>query len=298
MTKIYVAGGLDGNRIAESCGVDLAPKIEDAEILVTRSKTKVNKELVDKMPYLKYVITATHGIDNLDTEYLTRKGIEFHPVPAQSYDVAQGVIGYILAHATNLVEGDRSMKRGEWKKKEFFGHRINEKTLGIIGCGKIGRNIKKMASALGMDVVTFDACVETEESVSFEELLRKSDYVTVNVPRTKDTINLIGKEEIEIMKEGAYIINTARGGIVDEKALLEAIDSEKLSGAALDVFKNNSENNLPFGDNSSGRLIAHEKVIATPHSIGQSQEAVDDKHEGVIRIIKNYISNNNKIESE
>ncbi len=291
---IYVADGLDGKRIADSCGIGLASRIEDAEILVTRSKTKVNKGLVDKMQYLKCVVTATHGTDHLDIPCLTERGVEFHTVPAQSYDVAQGVIAYIFAHATNLTRADRYMKRGEWRKEELVGCRVKDKTLGIIGCGRIGRNIEKMASALDMNVVTFDSYIETERSVSLEELLRKSDYVTVNLPLTEETNHMIGKDEIESMKDGAYIINTARGGIVDEEALLEALDSGKLSGAALDVY----EHNPPFENNATGRLIAHEKVIATPHSIGQNEEAVNDKHEGVIRIIGNYISNTNKIKSE
>jgi phosphoglycerate dehydrogenase-like enzyme len=201
--------------------------------------------------------------------------------------VAQGVITYILAHSTKLVEAGISMKKGEWKKKELFGSRIKEKTLGIIGCGRIGREVERMASALDMDVVTFDSCVKTDKSVPLDELLRSSDYVTVNVPLNEETRHMIGREEIRKMKQGSYIINTARGGIIDEEALLEGLNSGKLSGAALDVF----EHNPPFEDNTSGRLIAHEKVMATPHSIGQTHEAVDEKHEGVIRIIKEYMDN-------
>jgi D-3-phosphoglycerate dehydrogenase len=264
-------------------------QLDDVTILVVRSKTKVDRELVDRMWNLRCVISATHGVDHLCRDYLEEKGIQCYTVPIQSYDVAQGVMAYILAYSTNLVEGDRSMKRGEWKKKELKGCRIKGKTLGIIGYGKIGKEVARIASALGMNIVAYDLCVEDNEFyVTLDTLLEVSDFITIHAPLTEETKGMIGKKEISRMKDGAYLINTARGGIVDEKALLEALCLGKLSGVALDVY----EHHPVFENEVSDKLIRNEKVIATPHSIGQSIEAVEEKGEGVIKIIKDYIRRN------
>jgi D-3-phosphoglycerate dehydrogenase len=274
-------------KVFQASDIDYSLPLDKVTILVVRSKTKVNKELVDVMKSLEYVITATHGTDHIDLDCLDEKGIKFHNVPAQSYDVAQGVIAYILAHCTNLVEGDRSMKRGEWKKTSLVGCRVTGKVLGIIGCGKIGREVARLGSALGMNVIVSDPCIqdETVTLVSLDQLLRTSDFITVNCPLTNGTCGLIGKAEIAKMKDGAFLVNTARGGIINEEALLEAVRSGKV-GAALDVFVSKT----PFEDEVANSLIKSELVIATPHSIGQSHEAIDEKGEGVIKAIKEHVN--------
>ena len=273
--------------VFQSSDIDYSLPLDKVTILVVRSKTKVNKELVDIMTRLELVITATHGIDHIDLNYLNQKRIKFHNVPAQSYDVAQGVIAYILAHCTNLVEGDRSMKRGEWKKTELVGCRVTGKVLGIVGCGKIGREVARLGSALGMKVIVSDPCIQDENVtlVSLDELLRTSDFITVNCPLTDGTCGLIGREEIAKMKDGTFLVNTARGGIINEEALLEAVKSGKV-GAALDVFSTKK----PFEDVTVNSLILNERIIATPHSIGQSHEAIDEKGEGVIKAIKEHVN--------
>jgi len=272
----------------QSSDIDYSLPLDEVTILVVRSKTKVNKELVDVMKSLECVITATHGIDHIDLDCLNEHGIKFHNVPAQSYDVAQGVIAYILAHATNLVEGDRSMKQGQWKKTALVGCRVTDKILGIVGCGKIGREVARLGSALGMKVVVSDPCIQDAPGVtmvSLDELLRTSDFLSVNCPLTGSTKDLIGKEEIAKMKQGAFLVNTARGGIINEEALLEAVQSGKV-GAALDVFSTKT----PFEDETVSVLIQHDRIIATPHSIGQSHEAIDEKGEGVIKAIEEHIA--------
>jgi len=273
--------------VFQSSDIDYSLPLDKVTILVVRSKTKVNKELVDIMKSLECVITATHGIDHIDLECLNKHGITFHNVPAQSYDVAQGVIAYILAHCTNLVEGDRSMKRGEWKKTSLIGCRVAGKTLGIIGCGKIGREVARLGSALDMNVVVSDPCLQDDNItvVSLDDLLRTSDFITVNCPLTGGTRDLIGKEEIAKMKEGAFIVNTARGGIINEDALLDAVRSGKV-GAALDVLVSKT----PFEDELANSLIQCERVISTPHSIGQTHEAIEEKGEGVIKAIKDHVN--------
>lgn len=262
-------------------------QLDDVNILVVRSKTKVDIELLDRMPNLMCVITATHGTDHISINHLNERKVEFHNVSVQSYDVAQGVMAYILAHSTNLVEGNRSIKRGEWRKKELKGFRIKDKTLGIIGYGRIGRETAKIASAIGMKVVVYDPYIKemSEKTVTFDKLLNTSDFITIHIPLNEETRGLIGKKEIEKMKDGAYLINTARGGIIDQNALFNALRDRKLGGAALDVY----EHQPPFNDNTSHKLTMNENVIATPHSIGQTTEAVEEKGAGVLKIIKDYI---------
>jgi D-3-phosphoglycerate dehydrogenase len=271
-------------KVFQSSDIDYSLPLDKVTILVVRSKTKVNKELVDVMKSLECVITATHGTDHIDLDCLNEHGIKFHNVPAQSYDVAQGVIAYILAHCTNLVEGDRSMKRGEWKKTSLIGCRVTGKTLGIVGCGKIGREVARLGSALRMNVVVSDPCIQDVAGVtlvSLDTLLRKSDFITVNCPLTGGTRDLIGKEE----KDGIFLVNTARGGIINENALLDAVRSGKV-GAALDVLVSKT----PFEDEVANSLIQNERVITTPHSIGQTFEAIEEKGEGVIKAIEDHVN--------
>lgn len=277
--------------IVKATNINDVVQLWDIDILVVRSKTKVDIELVDRMKNLKCVISATHGTDHVHVNYLKEKEIEFYNVPAQSYDVSQGVMAYILAYSTNLLEGDRSMKCKEWRKKELKGFRIKGKTLGIIGCGKIGREVVKMSSALEMNVVIYDPYVKNinENAVTLDELLETSDIITIHIPLNKETKDMIGKKEISKMKDGAYLINTARGGIVDERALLEALNEGKLSGVALDVYGYQP----PFNNEVSWKLIKDRKVIATPHSIGQTTEAVEEKGEGVVKAIEEYAKKHN-----
>ena len=272
--------------VLQASDIDYSLPLDKVTILVVRSKTKVNKQLVDIMKSLECVITATHGIDHIDLNYLDEKGIKFHNVPAQSYDVAQGVIAYILAYSTNLIEGDRSMKRGEWKKKSLIGSRITGKTLGIIGCGKIGKEVARLGLALGMKIIVSDPCIQnkTITVVSLQELLKNSDFITINCPLNSDTRHLIGKQEISKMKDGTLLVNTARGGIIDEEALLEAVTDGKIV-AALDVFSTKT----PFQNKVTNKLIMNERVMTTPHSIGQTLDAILEKGEGVIKAIKEYI---------
>lgn len=300
--KILVVGEFEGTFFHELAkhGEVVTTKIDtddtplaEVTILVVRSKTKVNPTLVDRMPKLQCVITATHGTDHVNIDYLRERGIEFHNVPVQSYDVAQGVMAYIFAHSTNLLGGDRSTKRGEWKKKSLIGSRIKDKTLGIIGYGRIGREVARMASALEMKIMVYDPHVETidYQAGTLDELLETADFITIHTPLTEMTRGLIGPREIAQMKESAYLINTARGGIIDEQALLAALRNGQIGGAALDVYEHQS----PFHDETSWELIQASTVIATPHSIGQTREAIEEKGRGVINIIKEHVEHQERV---
>ena len=259
----------------------------DIDILIVRSRTKVDRNLIDRMKSLKMVITATHGADHINAEYLLEKGIEFYNAPVQSYDVAQGVIAYILAFATNLVKSDRQMKRGFWGKKGLKGTRIKEKTLGIIGFGNIGREVADLATKIGMKVIAYDPYVKNDNPilVNLKDLLHNSDFITIHVPLTEETKDMLGKDEFASMKKGAFLICTARGGIIDEEVLLQALDEEVLGGAAFDVF----EHQPPFNDDISNRIVRHNNIISTPHSIAQTFEALKDKERRVIEIVKDYV---------
>ena len=277
-------------KVLQSSDIDYNLPVEEVTVLVVRSKTKVNKDTVDVMKKLECVVTATHGLDHIDQPYLAEHGISFYNVPAQSYDVAQGVIAYILAHATNLVEGDRSMKRGQWKKTSLIGCRVTGKTLGVVGCGKIGREVARLGCALGMNVVVFDPCIADDGTVTLvcmEDLVKSADFISVNCPLTNGTRNLIGAKELAMMKDGVFLVNTARGGIINEEALLDALNAGKV-GAALDVLVSKT----PFEDETASKLIQNERVIVTPHSIGQTYEAVQEKGEGVLKAIEDHISKN------
>lgn len=279
--------------LGKECEVLDEKRIGEAEILVVRSNTRVDREFISRLPNLRLVVTATHGEDHIDKQALAERGIEWHTAPVQSYDVAQSVMAYIFAFATNLVRADRSMKRGEWRKREFLGFRIEGKTLGIIGYGRIGREVARQALANSLKVIVYEkdarARLDNKLPVRFaetlEELLSNSDIITIHVPLTEETKGMIGERELAVVKDGAYLINTARGGIVDEEALLKALETDKLAGAALDVFYHQP----PLLNNSSGKLARHEKVIASPHSIAQTTEALRQKGESVLQIIKKYI---------
>jgi len=279
--------------LGKECEVLDEKRIGEAEILVVRSNTRVDREFISRLPNLRLVVTATHGEDHIDKQALAERGIEWHTAPVQSYDVAQSVMAYVFAFATNMVTADRSMKKGEWRKKELVGFRVEGKTLGIVGYGRIGREVARQALANGLKVVVYDKDPEARLgnrlpvrfAETLEELLSSSDIITIHVPLTDETRGLIGERELATVKKGAFLINTARGGIVDEEALLKALDTGRLAGAAVDVFHHQP----PLVNNSSEKLARHEKVIASPHSIAQTRETLRQKGETVLGIIKKYV---------
>lgn len=268
-------------------------RMKEVEILIVRSNTKVNGEFVSKLPNLRLVVSATHGEDHIDKRVLEERKIPYRTAPVQNYDVAQGVMAYIFAFATRMVDADRSMKKGEWRKKELIGFRVEGKTLGIVGYGRIGREVARQALANGMKVIVYEkdpkARRENALPIVFaerlEDLLSKSDIITIHVPLTEETRGMIGERELAMIKKGAYLINTARGGIVDEEALLKALENDRLAGVAVDVFQHQP----PLVNNSSEKLVRHEKVIASPHSIAQTREALKQKGESVLKIIREYV---------
>ena len=237
--------------------------------MVVRSRTKVRKDLIDVCPNLKVILRGGAGLDTIDHEYAKEKGIAVMNTPlANSKSVAELAIGYMLMMARSLYAASATMKAEKWEKKAFNGDEIGGKTLGLIGIGNIGKEVTKRALAMEMTVIAYDPYVKEMAGVklvSLDELLAQSDYISLHLPKTKESSNMIGKEQFAKMKNGVRIVNCARGGIVNEEALYEALTSGKVAGAALDVF-----NEEPPTD---WKLAKLDNVIASPHIGAATKEA-------------------------
>ena len=237
--------------------------------MVVRSRTKVRQPLIDICPNLKVIVRGGVGLDTIDAEYARSKGITVMNTPkASSASVAELTIGYMFALARSIHQATATMKAEKWEKKTFEGDEIGGKTLGIIGFGNIGKEVAKRAAALGMTVLAYDPYVkETAEGkrVSLDELLARADYISLHLPKTNKSQNMIDKAQFEKMKTGVRIINCARGGIVNEAALYEAIISGKVAGAALDVYD--------VEPPTDWKLAKLDNVICSPHIGAQTKEA-------------------------
>jgi len=248
---------------------ELAEAIGDFDAIVVRSRTKVTQHVLEAGKRLKAVARAGVGLDNIDMNAAKRLGIIVVNSPeAPSNAVAELVLGLMLSLARRIPEADISMKKGKWIKKQFMGMELKGKTLGIIGFGRIGLQLAKKAGALEMRVLTARRARVEEAgavAVDLEELLGSSDFVTVHVPLLPQTKHMIGAKEISAMKDGAYLINAARGGVVDEEALRKALVSGKLAGAALDVYEEEPPRDIS--------LTGLQNVVSLPHIGAATVEA-------------------------
>ncbi len=246
------------------------PKVLPAyDGMVVRSRTKVRQPLIDVCPNLKVIVRGGVGLDTIDAEYARSKGITVMNTPmASSASVAELTIAYMFALARSVFQASLSMKSEKWEKKLFEGDEIGGKTLGLIGIGNIGKEVAKRAKALGMTVIAYDPNVKSVEDVrmvTLDELLTNSDYISLHLPKTKDSANMIGKAQIAKMKTGVRIINCARGGIIDEAALYEGLTNGKIAGAALDVYADEPPSNW--------NLAKLPNVIGSPHIGAATKEA-------------------------
>ncbi|MCX7609202.1 MAG: D-2-hydroxyacid dehydrogenase [Anaerolineales bacterium] len=228
---------------------------------VVRSRTKIRQPLIDACPNLKVIVRGGVGLDNIDVEYARSKGIVVLNTPkAASASVAELTIAFMFMLARDLYKATKTMKEEKWEKKAFVGDEIGGKTLGLIGIGNIGKEVAKRALALGMNVIAYDpyvSQVEGVELVSLDELLARSDYISLHLPKTKESANMLGREQFAKMKDGVRIINCARGGIIDEEALYQALTNGKVAGAALDVFAEEPP--------TDWKLVKLDNVICSPH---------------------------------
>ncbi|MCB2291805.1 D-2-hydroxyacid dehydrogenase [Clostridium sp. CS001] len=252
----------------------LGEELKAFDVVVVRSATKITRAIIDKADEegrLKLVIRGGVGVDNIDVAYAMEKGIKVSNTPnASSASVAELAIAHMFALSRFINISNVSMRQGKWDKKKYEGVEIGGKTLGLIGFGRISRELAKKASALGMTVIYTDiigkaADCEENEFCDLNNVLRRADYVSLHIPFFKEQGATIGKDQIAMMKDGAYLINCARGGVVDETALLEALDSGKLAGAGIDVFVEEPTKNEA--------LVNHPKVSVTPHIGAATKEA-------------------------
>lgn len=283
--KILITDGLGDNgqsilrassHVDDKSGVsaaDLLKIIVNYDALIVRGRTKVNAEVFEAGKNLKVVGRAGVGVDNIDLEAAKKQGVTVVNAPVSTtLAVAELTFALLLASAREIPRADSSIKKGEWLKKEFEGVELNGKTLGIIGFGRIGMEVGKRAAAFGMNVIAYDPFVSEDdikarggEPVTIQELYEWSDFISLHLPLNVQTRDLIGKMALSEMKDGVRIISAARGGIIDESALLAALNSGKVATAALDVFASE-----PPGETE---LVKHPKVITTPHIGAQTVEA-------------------------
>ena len=275
---------------------ELCEEIKGYDALVIRSGTTVTKKVIESADNLKVIGRAGVGVDNVDVPEATKRGIVVMNTPGgNTISTAEQTWALILALARNTAQAVQSLKSGAWERKKFKGVELNGKIIGIIGMGRIGKEVAKRARAFNMTVIASDPFLSSEmakkmevELGSVEDVIKKSDFITVHTPLTDETRGLIDKKAISMMKKGVRIINCARGGIVDEQALIEGIDSGIVAGAAIDVYPKEPPENK--------ELIAHPKIVTTPHlgaSTSEAQEnvAVDIAYQ-VVDALKNGVIKN------
>jgi D-3-phosphoglycerate dehydrogenase len=283
--KILITDGLDGrgqsilrNAAEIACheklsAEDLLQVIAEYDALIVRGQTRVTPAVFEAGSRLKVVGRAGVGVDNIDLEAAKKHHVTVVNAPTSTtVAVAELAFGLLLALARTVPRADATMKQGQWVKKEFEGIELNGKTLGIVGFGRIGMEVARRAAAFGMNVIIYDPNVAEHElvhgnaePVSLQELFAWSDFISLHLPLNVQTRDLLGPLAFSQMKDGVRIVSTARGGIIDEAALLAALNSGKVAGAGLDVFEKE-----PPG---LTELVAHPRVIATPHIGAQTAEA-------------------------
>ena len=255
---------------SESKDQDLALEITDAEIVVIRSSTQLTKQIIEKGEKLKIIARCGVGVDNIDVEYAKSKNIKVTNSPsANLISVVELTVALIINAARKINLSDSHLKDGKWDRKEFVGMELYGKQLGIVGYGKAGRLVSEIMQSFGMSITFYDPYVKDwdgpEKSLELDELLSTSDVISIHVIKNKETENLISKEKLDLLKESAILINTSRGGVLDEDYLIELIRLKKLFGAGLDVYSQEPPKNI---DN-----FADINLITTPHIGASTDEA-------------------------
>jgi D-3-phosphoglycerate dehydrogenase len=269
---------------------DLIKELQDTDALIIRSSTKVTKDVFAAVNKLKIIGRAGIGVDNIDCTTATERGVIVVNTPSgNATTTAEHAIAMLMALSRHIPQADKSMHLGKWEKSKFTGIEVTGKILGVFGYGNIGKIVADRAQGLKMRVIVFDPFLTTEvaakngvELVTKEKLFERADYITAHVPLNDSTRNLINKKTIETMKTGVRIINCARGGIVNEADLIDGLNSDKIAGAAIDVF----EEEPPPKDNP---LLKHERVICTPHLGASTAEAQVNVAVQVAEQIRDYL---------
>lgn len=301
MAKILVTDGMDKNAalelknlghevIEEHYEIDeLNQKIKEVDAIIIRSATKLRKETIDSAKetgQLKLMVRAGVGMDNIDVDYAKERGIAVRNTPsASSAAVAELAIGHMFALARNIYCANVTMRKGEWNKKAYKGVELSGKTLGLIGFGRIAQSTAEKARALGMKVIYYTRSGKKDgfdqyEYKEKEELLKEADFISLHIPFVKNNGITLGEKDFEVMKDGVYLVNCARGGVVDEETLLKSLDSGKVAAAAIDVFEKEPTHNM--------NLVNHQCVSVTPHIGASTKEAQGRIGEEIVTIVKEY----------
>jgi len=253
---------------------DLEKRVQEYDVLIVRSRTKVTRKVIECGKRLRLIARAGVGLDNIDLKAAEERRITVINTPEASADsVAELTIGLMIVLARQIILADSLMKQGKWSKRELKGRLLKGKKLGLIGLGNIGLRVARIAKTMGMKILVTKRTPPSSELLesleadflTLDELLRQSDIISIHVPLSEETKHMIGAEEINKMKDGVLLINTSRGGIVDEKALLDALRSGKICAAALDVYEVEPPQNF--------ELIKMPNVVCTPHIGAQTFEA-------------------------
>jgi len=243
-------------------------RLSEAEVIIVRSKTKVDKAMIDAAPGLKYVIRGGVGVDTIDVDYAKSKGIMVDNTPeASSLAVAELAFALMIALPNHIAEADASMKQGKWLKKELERTELGGKTLGLVGLGRIAREVAIRAKAFEMKVIAYDKYVHSSDVAaltSLDDLLSKSDYISLHTPLTDETRAMIDKSSIAKMKKGVFIINTCRGPVVKSEDVAAALHEGKLGGYATDVYDKEPPEGSP--------LLSAPRILLTPHLGASSEE--------------------------
>ena len=255
---------------AESKDKDLFSEISDAEVVVIRSSTQLTKEIIEKGDELKIIARCGVGVDNIDIEYAKSKNIKVTNSPSANLtSVVELAVALIINAARKINLSDSHLKDGKWDRKKFIGMELSGKQLGIVGYGKAGRLLSEVMKSFGMSIAFYDPYVKEwdgpEKRVELDELLSTSDVISIHVIKTEETENLISKEKLDLLKESAILINTSRGGVLDEDYLIELLRLNKIFGAGLDVYSEEPPKNI---DN-----FQDINLITTPHIGASTNEA-------------------------
>jgi D-3-phosphoglycerate dehydrogenase len=285
LEKLQVVPGLD---IVVKTGLDeseLINTVPGFQGMVVRSATKVTKNVIDAMDTMEIIVRAGIGLDNIDLEAARNHGVQVANTPcATTYTVAEHTFGMMLGAVRQHGPANLSMKAHKWEKKKFKGTELYEKNLGIIGSGRIGLDVARRAIAFGMKVVVYDIVdVKTDldvKQVSMDELLAQADIISLHLPLTDGTRHMISDKQFDNMKDGVVIVNAARGGVVDEAALLKALESGKVRAAAIDVYEKEPTDNFA--------LVDHPNVTALPHIGAAAGEGQKRAGFEVVSILKEF----------
>jgi D-3-phosphoglycerate dehydrogenase len=272
-------------------GEQLAAEIKDADGVIVRSATRITADLMDKAEKLRVIGRAGVGVDNIDVKAATEKGIVVMNAPdGNTITTAEHTIALLVSMARNVPQAHAKLQAGIWDKKSFVGVELNGKTLGVVGLGRIGKHVAKIAKGFGMEILAFDPFISTDQAKelgielgSLNEVLANADFITIHTPVTDDTRGILGKDAFAKMKKGVRLVNCARGGLVDEAALLEAIENGTVANAAMDVFATEP---LP-GDSP---LLGNDKIITTPHLGASTTEAQEGVALTVAEQMRDYLA--------